>query len=140
MITKELSEQVLDYIINDVEFTIRRLGINATLSVEKRENYMHDEFELLVSTSFQTMPVLFKEIHIEGGIGIKDKKGAPDDYIQVYISLRNCYTLFNGGTNGSELGRIIYEVDKKTNRKMIESGNESKYISMIVRKIQSLEI
>ena len=39
MITDELNEKVVNYIIKDVETTINRLGINATLFIRKDENY-----------------------------------------------------------------------------------------------------
>lgn len=80
MKTEILSKQVLDYIINDVETTIHRLGINAQLSIEVEKDYRGNEYEKLVSTSFQTMPMLFKEIHLEGNIAIRDKVDAPDDF------------------------------------------------------------
>lgn len=140
MKTEILSKQVLDYIINDVETTIHRLGINAQLSVEIRKDYRGNEYEEFVSTSFQTMPMLFKEIRLEGSIAIRDKVDAPDDFLEVYINLDYHYHTFGNCSNGHTLGRIVFEVDKRTNEKMRENGKESNYISMIVRKIQSLEI
>ena len=140
MNTEILSKQVLDYIINDVETTIHRLGINAQLSIKVEKDYRGNEYEKLVSTSFQTMPMLFKEIHLEGSIAIRDKVDAPDDFLEVYVNLDYCYHTFGNCSNGHTLGRIVFEVDKLTNEMMKESGKESNYISMIVRKVQSLEI
>lgn len=140
MITEVLSKQVLDYIINDVETTIHRLGINAQLSIKVEKDYRGNDYEKLVSTSFQTMPVLFKEIHLEGTISVRDKQDEPDDFLKVCINIEYRYTNFGGGSNGHILGSIAYEVDKRTNEKMKESEKESKYISMIARKVQSLEI
>lgn len=144
MVTEVLSKRVLDYILNDIEFTISRLGISATLSLEERENYKHQKYEVLVSSSFQTMPVLFKKIHIEGDITVKDKEGAPDYYLQVRVSLCNYYTLLNGGSNGSELGCIVYEVDKEYNRRVMvnEKSGENYDIppQYYVEKIHTLEI
>ena len=140
MNTKILSKQVLDYIINDVEITIHRLGINAQLSIKVEKDYRGNEYEKLVSTSFQTMPMLFKEIHLEGSIAIRDKVDSPDDFLEVYVKLDYYYHTFDNGSNGHTLGSIVFEVDKRTNEKMKESGKESNYISMIVRKVQSLEI
>ena len=140
MNTEILSKQVLDYIINDVEITIHRLGINAQLSIEVEKDYRGNEYEKLVSTSFQTMPMLFKDIRLDGNIAIRDKVDAPDDFLEVYVYLYYYYHTFDNGSNGHTLGRIVFEVDKRTNEKMKESGKESNYISMIVRKVQSLEI
>ena len=140
MKTEILSKQVLDYIINDVETTIHRLGINAQLSIKVKKDYRGNEYEKLVSTSFQTMPMLFKEIHLEGDITIRNKVDAPDDFLEVYINLDYYYHIFNNGSNGHTLGSIVFEVDKRTNEKIKESGKESNHISMIIRKVQSLEI
>ena len=140
MNTEVLSKQVLDYIINDVEITIHRLGINAQLSIEVEKDYRGNEYEKLVSTSFQTMPMLFKDIRLDGNIAIRDKVDAPNDFLEVYVYLYYYYHTFDNGSNGHTLGRIVFEVDKRTNEKMIENGGESNCISMIVRKVQSLEI
>lgn len=140
MQTEILSKQVLDYIINDVETTIHRLGINAQLSVEVEKDYRGNEYETLVSTDFQTMPMLFKDIRLEGNILVREDVDAPDDFLEVYIDLDYHYHTFGNCNNGHTLGRIVFEVDKRTNEKMKENGKESKYISRIVRKVQSLEI
>ena len=140
MKTEILSKQVLDYIINDVETTIHRLGVNAQLSIKVEKDYRGNEYEKLVSTSFQTMPMLFKDIRLDGNIAIRDKVDAPNDFLEVYVYLYYYYHTFDNGSNGHTLGRIVFEVDKRTNEKMIENGGKSNYISMIVRKVQSLEI
>jgi hypothetical protein len=63
MTTEILNKEIVNYIISDVELTIKRLGINVQLSIEQCEDYNHEKFDKLISTSFQTMPMLFKEIH-----------------------------------------------------------------------------
>lgn len=107
MTTEILNKEIVNYIINDVELTIKRLGINVQLSIEQCEDFNHDKFDKLISTSFQTMPMLFKEIHIEGNIYVIANK-TEEDCCKVVINLDVRYTHFDGGTNGHELGRIIY--------------------------------
>lgn len=136
MITDELNEKVVNYIIRDVELTINRLGINATLFIRKDEDYRGNAFEKLVSTSFQTMPVLFREIHIEADAYIKDMPERPDDYMYVTFNLRYYYRTFDSGTNGCELGTVTYQVDKHYNK----NGKDTKYMSMYIQKTQSIEI
>lgn len=140
MTTKILSKQVLNYIINDVETTIHRLGINAQLSIEVEKDYRGNEYETLVSTEFQTMPMLFKDIRLECDVLVRDDVDAPDDFLEVLINLDYRYHTFNNMSNWHTLGRIIFEVDKQNNEKMKESGKESKFISHTVLKVQSLEI
>ena len=133
MTTEILNKEIVNYIINDVELTIKRLGINVQLSIEQCEDYNHDKFDKIVSTSFQTMPMLFKEIHIEGNINVITKE-TEEDYCKVVINLDVRYTHFDGGTNGHELGKIMYVVDKSYN------GTDTKYLNMYVDKVKTLAI
>lgn len=133
MTTEILNKEIVNYIINDVELTIKRLGINVQLSIEQREDYNHDKFDMIVSTSFQTMPMFFKEIHIEGNINVITKE-TEEDYCKVVINLDVRYTHFDGGTNGHELGKIMYVVDKSYN------GTDTKYLNMYVDKVRTLAI
>lgn len=133
MTTEILNKEIVNYIINDVELTIKRLGINVQLSIEQREDYNHDKFDMIVSTSFQTMPMLFKEIHIEGNINVITKE-TEEDYCKVVINLDVRYTHFDGGTNEHKLGKIMYVVDKSYN------GTDTKYLNMYVDKVRTLAI
>lgn len=133
MTTEILNKEIVNYIINDVELTIKRLGINVQLSIEQCEDYNHEKFDKLISTSFQTMPMLFKEIHIEGDVNVITKE-TEEDYCKVIINLDVRYTHFDGGTNGYNLGKIMYVADKSYN------GTNTKYINMYVDKVKTLAI
>lgn len=133
MTTEVLNKEIVNYIISDIELTLQRLGINVQLSIEQCEDYKHEKFDKLISTSFQTMPMLFKEIHIEGNINvIEDEKDK--DICKVIINLDVRYTHFNGGTNGYELGKIMYVADKSYN------GTDTKHINIHVDKVKTLAI
>lgn len=133
MTTEILNKEIVNYIINDVELTIKRLGINVQLSIEQCEDYNHEKFDKLISTSFQTMPMLFKEIHIEGDINVITRE-TEEDYCKVVINLDVRYTHFDGGTNGHNLGKIMYLADKSY------KGRNTKHINMYVDKVKSLAI
>lgn len=133
MTTEILNKEIVNYIINDVELTIKRLGINVQLSIEQCEDYNHEKFDKLISTSFQTMPMLFKEIHIEGDVNVITRE-TEEDYCKVIINLDVRYTYFDGGTNGHELGKIMYVADKSY------KGTDTKYINMYVDKVKTLAI
>ncbi len=77
--------------------------------------------------------MLFKEIHIEGDINVMTK-ATEEDYYKVIINLDVRYTHFNGGTNGYELGKIMYVADKSYN------GTDTKHINMYVDKVKTLAI
>lgn len=133
MTTEVLNKEIVNYIISDIEQTLQRLGFNVQLSIEQCEDYKHEKFDKLISTSFQTVPMLFKEIHIEGDINVMTK-ATEEDYYKVIINLDVRYTHFNGGTNGYELGKIMYVADKSYN------GTDTKHMNMYVDKVKTLAI
>lgn len=121
MTTEVLNKEIVNYIISDIELTLQRLGINVQLSIEQCEDYKHEKFDKLISTSFQTVPMLFKEIHIEGDINVMTK-ATEEDYCKVIINLGVSYAYFDGGTNGHEPGRHTHlQLPIKQRR----GGNES---------------
>lgn len=133
MTTEVLNKEIVNYIISDIEQTLQRLGFNVQLSIKQCEDYKHEKFDKLISTSFQTVPMLFKEIHIEGDINVMTK-ATEEDYYKVIINLDVRYTHFNGGTNGYELGKIMYVADKSYN------GTDTKHMNMYVDKVKTLAI
>lgn len=133
MTTEVLNKEIVNYIISDIELTLQRLGINVQLSIEQCEDYKHEKFDKLISTSFQTVPMLFKEIHIEGDINVMTK-ATEEDYCKVIINLGVSYAYFDRGTNGHELGRVMYVVDKSY------KGIDTKHINMYVDKVKTLAI
>lgn len=129
MTTKVLNKDIVNYIISDIQLTIQRLGINAQLSIEELEDY---EYEKIVSTSFQTMPMLFKEIHIEGIVSVMNDK--VEGYSTIDIRLGVKYTHFDGGMNGHELGKITYSIDNSYKSERIKN------LDMYVCKVKTLAI
>lgn len=129
MTTKVLNKDIVNYIISDVQLSIQRLGINAQLSIEELEDY---EYEKIVSTSFQTMPMLFKEIHIEGIVSVMNDK--VEGYSAVVIRLGVKYTHFDGGMNGHELGKITYSIDNSYKSERIQD------IDIYIDKVRPLVI
>lgn len=60
------------------------------------------------TSSFQTTPVLFKDVWIESSFAYFDKKESEKGvkYTEYYISLNVCYEHFDGGRNGCNLFSI----------------------------------
>lgn len=106
---KAVNYNVINYIMEDVNLTIARLGINTRLSVMEEQGFI-DTFLKVTSKSFQTTPMLFKSINIEGDIFVlKNEKG---NCYNITVVLDYRYALFGGGSNGHRLGRIMFEVEK----------------------------
>lgn len=105
----EIRRDVLDYILSEVQNSVMRLGINAQLRIRTKKDYRGEPFIAIESDKFQTMPVLFKEVTIEGGISVT---GEPNGMIEVFVRLDYCWRSFTGGTNGTELGAMYFWVEK----------------------------
>lgn len=122
--------QVLDYIKKDIEFTLLRLGINVQAEFKVVKIAKGQTMDQLVTTDFQTMPVLFKRIYILGDVAVKKED---ERVITLCIGLRYRYEHTNGGLNGCELGTIIYAIDKAYENDLEDTG-------AYIRKKQSLAI
>lgn len=133
-LTNTAKTPVLNYIITDMETTLHRLGINTKLSVEKSEENDCLSYGKLVGTPFQTTPMIFREIHIEGNIYVSERGEGEDGKVLITFNLFMYYSYFGGGSNGHNLGNITYEVSKNIDEKL------SNHPNLFVRKIKSLEI
>lgn len=126
MITADLHEDVVKYIVNDITMSCRRLGIDTVFYIKEDGN----SYDKLVSTSFQTMPVLFKEIHLEGRIYLEEDV----DCVKVVIPLYYKYKTFDNGENGHILGKVVYVANKDYTSKYIRN------ISMYIDKVKGINI
>lgn len=118
MVTADLYGDVVKYIVNDITMSCRRLGIDTVFYIK---DYGHND-ERLIGTSFQTMPVIFKEIHLEGSIYLEDDT----DCVVVTIFLQYKCKTFCDVENVHPLGEVVYVVDKGYTSKKIR--DISKYI------------
>lgn len=130
MVKELVKESALKYILDDIELTCRRLGINAKFSINTEEDYKGESFSKIESTSFQTMPMLFKEIHIEGTVRAKSCAGC----VQVVFNLEYRVHTFDNGYNGFNLGRMIYEIDNGYSDRRPEN------VHLYIDKVKSINI
>ena len=107
----ETNMNVLNYIVKDINLSVARLGINTQLSVVEERDYRNEPYLAIDGTPFQTMPMVFKTIKLDGKVYIlEDKKN--EDIIKVAVRLDYRYQTFDDGSNSHELGMVEYEVDK----------------------------
>ena len=130
----KLNADILDYITNDIQQTCRRLGVNAEFFTKNEKDYRGDEYSIVKSAYFQMMPMIFKDIHVEGELYMRDMPNN-DEYYEVWARLDYKYTHFNGGTNGCELGTVVYRV-----RKDYDGKDKIFGIETYVEKVRSIEI
>lgn len=104
-----LYKDILDYIKEDIKTTCQRLGINAEFTIENNKDFRGNNYSCIVSSDFQTMPMIFESIKIVGGFYMKEDN---EEYYEVGVYLEYHYRNFEGGTNSCTLGKVIYEVKK----------------------------
>lgn len=100
-----INETVKTKLSEQISQSISRLGINCIIFLDK----MNETTYRIKSTPFQTFPVLFKEIKIEGYLRITPCENNED--LMAYVNLEYAYKLFEGGRNGHKLGRIEYVLE-----------------------------
>lgn len=128
---------VLNYIVSDINLTIARLGINTQLSVVEKKDYADRPYLAIDSTPFQTMPMIFKDIKLEGDIFVREDKN-DEDIVKVTIELDYKYHTFVNASNGHQLGTLRYDVNKEFWTK--SNGANEKWARSNIWKVQGLEI
>lgn len=117
---KEVDSRVIDFILDDLNTSLSRLGINTTL------HYYEGH---IMSDSFQTMPVIFKELNLEGSMTVTDEN---EKYVDICVRLDYRWKHFDGGHNGCSLGCVYY----RQNGDIIDDMD----MGYFVRKVKSLLI
>ena len=98
-----------------LKIIVSRLGLNVDFYLNEKEIYDGRLMVSVKSTEFQTMPVIYKSIHIEGsGFVIRDtdKEGV----LHLSIPLSYHFNYFNGGTNGVDIGVCKFLIFADTKR------------------------
>ena len=139
---KEIRKDVREYILSQVNETLARLGVSEKV-VETKEwtdrydSVLHYHFE---SAPIRQTPMVFKKLVVEGYmVAIELKEGDrlyeyTDENELVVVNLEYSWQSFNRGTNGTEIGRMIFAVSKKLPKE------DSKYLEYSVEKLDGLSI
>jgi hypothetical protein len=104
----------VEVIKKSLKIIVSRLGINVDFDLSKKKIYDGRFMVSVKSTAFQTMPVIYKSICIEGsGLLIRDTDKEGILYLSIPLSYHFDY--FGGGTNGVNIGvcRFIIFADTK---------------------------
>ena len=105
-----IRQEIKEYIIEDINRSLNRLGIYEPLYEYNCKPDGSDASNQLRTTSIRQMPVVFDELWIDGSMTVNAPEGK---YNYVIVYLRFKYTLLNNrGSNGHELGTISYRVPK----------------------------
>lgn len=98
-----------------LKIIVSRLGINVDFDLSKKKIYDGRFMVSVRSTAFQTMPVIYKTICIEGsGLLVRDTDKENILYLNIPLSYHFDY--FGGGTNGVNLGVCKFIIFADTKR------------------------
>lgn len=128
----ELRKEVQEYILSELQNSVMRLGISAQLKLVVNKDYRGIEYLAIESEKFQTQPVMFKEVWLDGVLEVLKEK---EDAYEVYAKLDYNWRSFTGGTNGTDLGKCYFEVDKELPEKLT-----SENVCYYVDKRRGIEI
>ena len=121
--TKDSSKISIFSLLNDegikalsdcLKTTFLHMGINVNFEIREKEIYDGSLLITATSTTFNTMPVMFRDVRVvcDGKLR-KNEQGAYDLDMSCYYH----YNLFDGGCNGSRVGlahfRIFERMDGK---------------------------
>lgn len=94
-----MDDKIYTLLENDIKDVISRFGIDVNLYPAEYG---------FVSDTFKMTPKIFKDIRIKGCIMITEKK----EHLEVSVELNYRYNTYGGGSNGTEMCRIYYLVNK----------------------------
>ena len=133
----EIRKEIRDYILNDVNQSLARLGVSEKVS-ETRESYVKYTDELVYkfrSPSIRQYPVVFKDLYVTGDMTALSDNDKNALFTTVIVRLEYEWSNFDRGTNGCELGRVWYNVEKELPEKL-----EPDRVMFYVHKESGLEI
>ena len=135
----EIRQDLREYILSDVNLTLSRLGISEKVAVVEDKPNKYGNY-ILLSPAIRQMPVMFRELVVDGYMTANepnegDRFYSKDRFI-IVVKLEYSYKHFDGGSNGCDIGRVIYLVDKDLPKKFTLLDTPDYY----VRKVESLAI
>ena len=110
--TSIIRTDVRECIIQDVNMTLRRLGVSVGLEPDGvNRRVLRDgeqEYYQYRTEAIAQQPVMFRELYIEGVMSINGKN--EDGCVIVSVDLTWRWRQFSGGCNGATLGVILYNI------------------------------
>ena len=120
--------EILKEIQEKIQTMMSRLCINTEIAITVKYNeYSQRVVVVLQSTEFNTVPVIFKSIHLEGHS--KPVVETIDNGNEIFYRIKFCFSIsyryedFGHGTNGTDLGSVEFICLKEQNyTKLFTSG------------------
>ena len=104
-----ITNKHIDKIKNIILGNLRRIVPQITdVEITINKNFSGMEYIKAISTTFQTTPSLFKSVQITGSA--QPVENNETNTLVLYFNFSYYWETYSGGTNGTELGHIIFEI------------------------------
>mgnify|MGYP001088808056 CR=1 FL=1 len=105
----EITNKHIDKIKNIILGNLQRIVPQITdVEITMNKNYSGMEYIKAISTTFQTTPSLFKSVQIAGSA--QPVENNETNTLVLYFNFSYYWETYSGGTNGTELGHMIFEI------------------------------
>lgn len=121
-----MNKQILDYIVSDIKTQCARLGVDADFKMCEGKDYRGDKYDYLESSPFRQYPMMFKKAFVRGVFHYNKVDG---QHTEVGVSLDWRWESFSGGSNGTELGWLHYDVINPDNDAPIGEDEMRYYVT-----------
>lgn len=104
MINKYINE-IKDIILSNLQRIVPQI---TDVEIMMNKNFSGMEYIKAISTVFQTTPSLFKSVQITGSA--QPVENNETNTLVLYFNFSYYWETYSGGTNGTELGHMIFEI------------------------------
>ena len=135
---EKIQQNILDYILKDVNVTLERLGVSEKVEVVEEKAIREKYYYNIESKPIKVTPMIYKETIMKGyimDIEAEEGKGiCRKGHRIIQVSISYDFKYFGGGRNGVELGVALYSVEKDI------AEDEAEQLPYMIRKVQSINI
>lgn len=97
-----LNESSIKDMCDSLKTTFLRMGVNVDFEISEKMIYDGSLLIKAISTPFNTIPVMFREVRVECEGRLR--KNEENSSYEMDMSCYYRYSLFNGSTNGCDIG------------------------------------
>ena len=112
---EDFTEEMRQDIIDATKTSLLKLGIDVDVTLEAETCRSDRDYINIETSKFNTTPVIYKSIIINGGGYIVEVEGNPDLF-DLFIPLSYRFEYFSGGSNGVDIGTLHLRIFKNAMR------------------------
>ena len=97
-----------NYYYDTIKRDLKKNKLSLRIRYIENKNFSGMEYIKAISTTFQTTPSLFKSVQITGSA--QPVENNETNTLVLYFNFSYYWETYSGGTNGTELGYMIFEI------------------------------